>query len=382
MIINQVKHENNNINLNIALTDHEFKERFIRCADCGEILFKEDAVDIDGIYFCLNCVVACDVCGVLIPADSSYHVADSEYHYCRHCYGNETYICEDCGSHFRYSDSLMNIEGCLYCDRCAEEHQSAIDSYHTFKDYGNIEFHGVENRSQTPYMGFELEVDTNHNINRSAVINRFKDDFQDFFHYEEDGSLRHGWENISQPASLSYHLEMIEKYKNMFEVLKDDDLRSHDTDTCGFHIHIDRQFFEKQQDTATAKLLYIFEKFRDELMIFSRRTVDESESWARSRKHSNNNKGWIKKAVKDSKGYPEHGDRYYAVNLTNTNTIEIRLWKGTLNIETFEATLKFTAQLAGICKRISAVELSKMTFDDLLGSDKVVLSYWHRINNN
>ena len=113
-------------------------------------------------------------------------------------------------------------------------------------------------------------------------------------------------------------------------------------------------------------------------MIFSRRTEQESDNWARSRKSETNNKSWIKKAVKDSKGYQDHSLRYYAVNLTNSETVEIRLWKGTLNPETFEATLRFTARLAEMCKNTTAVELSKMSFEDLLGNNPVIRSYWER----
>ena len=68
----------------------------------------------------------------------------------------------------------------------------------------------------------------------------------------------------------------------------------------------------------------------------------------------------------------------YENSLTNSETVEIRLWKGTLNPETFEATLRFTAKLAEMCKNTTAVELSKMTFDDLLGNNPVIRSYWER----
>lgn len=64
--------------------------------------------------------------------------------------------------------------------------------------------------------------------------------------------------------------------------------------------------------------------------------------------------------------------------MTNSETIEIRLFRGTLNAETFEATLKFTNRIAELCKNTSAVELIKMTFEDLLGSDEVILFYWNR----
>ncbi len=382
MTINQIKRENQNIHLEVILCARDFDSFFVYCEDCGEIVLKEKAIEIDGEYFCSSCIDYCDNCGSAVPRRYSHTVEDSDYIYCSRCYEAECYVCADCGRHYRYSDSVTAIDGCYYCEHCVEEHRSPIETYHTFKEYGNIKFYGTENRSQTPYMGFELEVDTDCQIDRTAVINRFKDDFGDFLHYEEDGSLRYGWENISQPASLSYHLEMMDKYKNMFEILKNEDIRSHDTNTCGLHMHIDRKYFGDKEDSSVAKMLYLFEKFHSELLSFSRRTESQADDWARSRKYMSSSKGWIKKAVKDSKGYQDHSMRYFAVNLTNDETIEIRLWRGTLNSETFEATLKFTARIAELCKNTSAVELAKMTFDELLGSDEVILSYWNRINNN
>lgn len=379
MTINEIKNENGMLHLEVILCSREFEQYFVYCEDCGDIVIKEKAIELDGAYYCSSCVITCDECGCLFPRRNMRTAEDSEQVYCNRCFEDDCYVCADCGRHYRYSDSVTAIDGCYYCQYCVEEHSSPIGCYHDFKQYGEIEFYGTEKRSQTPYMGLELEVDTDHRIDRTAVINRFKDDFGDFLHYEEDGSLRFGWENISQPASLSYHLGMMDKYKNMFESLKEEDLRSHDVNTCGLHIHVDRTYFGKSEDTAISKLLYIFERFRSELMVFSRRTESQANDWARSRKHSNTKSGWIKKAIKDSKSYYDHSERYYAVNLTNTETVEIRLFRGTLNIETFEATLKFTARLAELSKTVSAVELARMTFEDLLGSDEVILSYWDRV---
>ena len=44
---------------------------------------------------------------------------------------------------------------------------------------------------------------------------------------------------------------------------------SHQTDTCGLHIHVHRSTFgetEAQQETCIARILYIVEKFWDELL--------------------------------------------------------------------------------------------------------------------
>ena len=158
-------------------------------------------------------------------------------------------------------------------------------------------------------------------------------------------------------------------------------MKSHDVGTCGLHCHLDRLFFGKKEDSSIAKMLYLFEKFRPELMRFSRRTEEQISSWCRSRKQNyDGTAGWIKKALIDSKYSYNYQNRYYSINLTNSETIEIRLWRGTLKPETFEATLKFTARLAEFCKHTRSVDLAKMTFDDLLGDDPVIRSYWNRVN--
>lgn len=205
MNINKIKNENGVINLNITLNESDFENHFITCESCGEIILKETAVYADGAYYCPECVCCCEYCGEYHTADNMHRPEDSEYYYCEHCYDTETYVCADCGRHFRYSESLTNIEGESYCEDCADNHRDLIASYHTFKDYGDIRFYGNEDRSQTPYMGFELEVDSDFAVKRITAVNKLQSIFGDFLHYENDGSLRCGWENISQPASLSYH---------------------------------------------------------------------------------------------------------------------------------------------------------------------------------
>ena len=114
-------------------------------------------------------------------------------------------------------------------------------------------------------------------------------------------------------------------------------------------------------------------------MLFSRRNRGQADTWAKSRKSDRCEKNWIKRSIKDAKGWAAYNDRYFAVNLVNTNTVEIRLWRGTLNLETFMATLKFTARLAELCREVRAVDLAGMSFSDLLGNDEEILSYWNRV---
>jgi len=380
MTINEIKRENGNIYLEMVLCHRDFDRFFVYCEDCGEIILKEKALEIDGEYYCSCCVLTCDTCGCLVPRRYSHTVEDSsDYIYCDHCHNQQTYYCDDSGRRFRYSDSVTNVDGNYYCDRCIGAHSPIIQDYHTMKQYGEIKFYGEESRDESVYIGVELELDSDSSFDREEIAEELKCRFGDFFAYENDGSLKHGFEAISMPASINYHINMMPKYIDAFRYLSNNRIESHDVGTCGMHHHLDRRYFSGKEDSSVGKLLYLFEKFRRELMVFSRRTESQADDWARSRKYMSSGKGWIKKTIKDSKSYQDHSMRYFAVNLTNSETIEIRLWRGSINPETFEATLKFSARLAELCKNTSAVKLSKMTFKDLLGSDEVILSYWDRV---
>lgn len=378
---NYVKNEND-LTITITLTEEEFENHFCFCSDCGELLFISEAIRIDGEYFCQNCVCTCDVCGRYIRNDDSYRTVDSDYDYCHDCFISETYRCSDCGERFRYEDDLHEVDDGWYCNDCYPDHKPIIASYHSMKDYGDIVFYGDADRRNVLHIGFELETDSDHRVDRQRIADGVKDILGDFVNLENDGSLNYGFEIISHPATLEHHLSLMPKYKETFEYLIDNDMRGHDISTTGMHHHLDRRYFGAKEDSSIAKLMYVFEKFHREFKIFSRRTDSQCADWCRSRKQSYNGKaGWIKQAVMESKEYSSYQQRYYNINLTNANTIEIRLWKSTHNIETFEATLKFTARLAQLCRDTRAVDLAKFSFDDLLGDSPTIRAYWTRINN-
>ena len=89
MTINE-KRENNIIYLEIALCDREFNDYFVRCEDCGTIVFKSDAVEIDDEYYCSDCITTCSHCGCVMPINEICSVRDSSAGYCRNCYETET----------------------------------------------------------------------------------------------------------------------------------------------------------------------------------------------------------------------------------------------------------------------------------------------------
>jgi hypothetical protein len=87
---------------------------------------------------------------------------------------------------------------------------------------------------------------------------------------------------------------------------------------------------------------------------FSRRNSGQM-NWCRI-SHDDDDLASIKDMVERKKKWRQDKDwrdRYEAVNDCRPDTVEIRLWRGSLNMETIRATVEFTAGLAIICNSMS-----------------------------
>lgn len=97
-----------------------------------------------------------------------------------------------------------------------------------------------------------------------------------------DGSLDDGMEIVTHPMSLDYHLE-----KFCWDALTARAIklgyRSHQTSTCGLHVHVSRdglgETYEEQEATIS-RILYFTEAHWNELLKFSRRTEYTMNRWA------------------------------------------------------------------------------------------------------
>lgn len=57
---------NEDLSVTITFTEEEFENLFCFCADCGELMFIDYAVRLNGEYFCDECLTTCDCCGTVI----------------------------------------------------------------------------------------------------------------------------------------------------------------------------------------------------------------------------------------------------------------------------------------------------------------------------
>lgn len=137
---------------------------------------------------------------------------------------------------------------------------------------------------------------------------------------------------------------------------------SHQAGTCGLHIHVSRLAFgetEQEQDAAIARILYFFEKHWQELLKFSRRTRRQLEQWAARYGYKEQPQEILEHA---KKGY--HGGRYTCVNLQPCDTIEFRMFRGTLKYNTLIATLQLVNRVCDVAIHLSDEELKAMSWSD------------------
>lgn len=255
-----------------------------------------------------------------------------------------------------------------------------IYRYHS-SNRPSLYFNGGENCEDNLFLGIELEFDT-----RNSRIG-WRDNKLDlieesnllwgnntFIYYMNDGSLHNGLEMITQPATFEYHVANKEKYKELFDIIKKHGFKSQSFKNCGLHIHFNKNFFKNDADLYIMNLLYIVEKFWREFVLFSRRNYDSVQRW--SDKYSKK----PEEIVGDMHKLYCNLSRYKAVNLTNRNTIEFRIYKGTLDIDDFFATLEFTKNVIYCAKTYSPIELQNMTFEKLIETSPELVRYWKKCN--
>lgn len=222
------------------------------------------------------------------------------------------------------------------------------------------------------YMGVEVEFDTSKPESQRLsckhdLIDRSNEIFGNntFAYYMKDGSVRKGLELITQPATFAAHEQLEDQYRQLFTMIKEHGFGSDKFQTCGYHIHFNRSYFSESPDFFTVKLLYLVEKFWRDLVLLSRRDYDRIVRWA------NKYNDTPQKVVDNFKGGCCHSDRYHAINLTNANTIEFRIYKGTLDVDKFLATMELTRNLIVAAKTKSPGELQRMQFSELITSGRL-----------
>lgn len=338
-------------------------ENYVTCQHCGKTILKSEASEYDGVYLCSHCadteVEICDVCG-------NYHYRGfmriSNINICDRCYDTYDYItCESCGDIVSCDETCYDDENDeYYCSNCYRERlkSKSIRNY-SYKPSPN--FLPACSGDQR-YLGVELEVDDGgYSCENAYSLLEIANANNNHIYIKSDGSIGDGFEIVSHPMTLDYHMNKM-PWKDVMQKAINMCYHSHQTRTCGLHVHVNRLSLGDsiaEQEDVISKILLFVEKNWDEIAKFTRRDADRLDRWAARYGYENSGKKILDKAKNDC-------DRYHAVNILNAHTIEFRMFRGTLKYNTFIATLQFVNRVCELCKTMNEIDINNLTWNDFV----------------
>ena len=328
----------------------------------------------------------CENCHTYVPISKIREVnaGNSErLCFCSECCNDQCFYCNNCGKYFLRSqyECIMDVHGigdlcrdcfealdgfvCEYCEEafvgddygynglcrfCDEDND--CDSSYPIRDYHcglGLSFHQSKSAidSNAPlYLGFELEAagfDSPDKCDETAeyLLSEFSHN-EDYFHLENDGSIPdYGFELISMPMTLDFHKKF--NWEEIFKYMLDEGMRAHDIGkNVGLHVHFNRNFLTPVE---MAKLEFYISLNKRKFECIARR---EENRWAGFK---------VPNGTISHFGKSSDECRYAAVNFTNRNTIEIRIFRSSLRYKTVIATLEIVDALVRFVKTLRAVNL-------------------------
>ena len=350
-IIDSASTNSESIEVVVAITCHSCGDEFEYDADNERhYQTKQSSWNYNTREFIHKDIYACDSCTEKCPACGDYQL-DRQVagvwtlgEYCGSC--TEDYReCERCEGIFSTDDIRYIGSGdSCFCDGCigrVANWCSMCDQYewhdemchpdsefvHSYSYKPTPKFHGSSDKHL--YFGMELEVEA-HTADYTWGAETVTDSWGDFAYLKEDSSLNFGFEIVTHPATLEYFQDEVNW--NTLDTLRTAGFRSWSAGSCGIHIHIDRRAFTD----------------RTHLLAFTY-LINRNENLCRHIAGRNSHYGIINEGAKIDnvltikRRYSEArgGDRYNAINLQNNNTVEIRMFKGSLKVERVRSAIQF-----------------------------------------
>ena len=344
-------------------------DSYFYCEDCGTYYPEDAAVEVnpdtrDSHFVCEVCADRyyrlCDDCGHFFD-DNHISRSDAYHDICTNC-DEDWCSCSECGEVMRVEDAYYDDdEGEYYCSDCAPSSHLYDYSYKPAPVFGTTE--GDDGRSRyygdDLTFGVELECDGGDSVSDALRdINRITDRC----YCKHDGSLSNGYEIVTHPGTLAWHKERF-PWADVCEASRNNGFRSHDTDTCGLHVHVGRdQLGDRPNDTA-AKMSLITYRLKDWFVRFSRRGGESR--WTKYTEPESPLGGNSLASLRDYYALLRR-DRYRAVNVQNGGTVEVRIFRGTLVPTTVLACIELVSNLALYARDHELEDCLAVTWDELV----------------
>jgi hypothetical protein len=330
------------------LPEEVFDETHFYCEGCDSYYHNDERSE--HVYasssYCNDCFYEdhtyCHQCDEPIRTDYSYYSEITNYDYCEYCYSDLHSHCENCGNDYWTEDG---------CD-C----EVAIHNY-SYKPNPNY-FH-IPRLKEKFYIGVELETESKGNCRQKCAEDIT--DISDLFYLKNDSSIEDGFEIVSHPFSEGWYKKHREIFNEALTTLRDHGFRSYNTSTCGIHIHISKNYLS---GLDLAKLHLFFCENEEFIKTISQRNPNNLNQWGKVKKD--------KKAIYDQSKKKGGSERYTAINLQNHNTIEFRIFRGTLNENSYHKNIEF---VIAICNFVKVTSLQQLTTDQFYNYVRIDKNY-------
>ena len=368
---------------------------YLCSTECTDNHFFVDTLQDSAI--CESCMRICERCDSTMTSDDDYGWLNGNDLWCISCLENHANYCDRCSAwhngssyypedrHGSYCEDC--ISNAMYCEGCDEYYMDGCNNCDT-EDYidGDRIVHDYSYRpdpifySSSPderlYFGIEIEVEAkggNYETRRNAAQRAHALEDNQLAYLKNDGSLNCGFEIVTHPMSHDYYMnEANELWETLEDLRNNYDMTSWATRTCGLHIHISRTGFNGGAHMHRfLRLVYSNQAFYELLAGRS------SSSWSKFDDVDKavptgelNGEGFREwrtvRSYKDKINNGRNTDRYSAVNTQNRATLEMRIFKGTINsgkvksqINLAHASVEYTRTLTVKDVRDGALEAPK-----------------------
>lgn len=252
-----------------------------------------------------------------------------------------------------------------------------VYDYHEGPDVGRVPSL-IFDRMKVPMLaGVEIEMECGEDDDSDdiyAVAAHLASCVKGYAKFERDRSLDNGLEIITGYTGLDTHEERL---RRLCEAIADCDvsITSATTHTCGLHVHIDRQDIDPFH---AGKLMAFIHAPEQERLIrcIARRYGGNYSCQSYDKKKVSNQDVLDSKARLQSykeyiKAHPEYtyskpfvmtGSRYELVNFQNERTLEFRMFKGSVALDTIMASIEFSRMVWFFTRQASIRELTTNHF--------------------
>ena len=369
-------------------TDDELDVATITCS-CGSDIPKDEEITTSyGDIICSDCCMTCERCDNVGSTRDDFNNIDGHQWWCKTCTDNHAHWCDWHDEYFTgytygaedssyvfcemcYNDNTNWCDTCelAYVEGCTLDHDDEVDSriIHDYSYKPDPIFHSSPDENTRLYFGIEVETespgDENYSNRREAAEFAYRLEQSNLAYLKSDGSLDCGFEVVTHPMTHSFYMNNATLLWDTISRLKTEhSMMAWGTNTCGLHIHISRNGFSTGSHQHRFLQLVYNNKELYELLAGRSAT-----HWAKFDDVVNQDTGKKSFRYKLDNNHRDT-DRYSAVNTINRNTLEMRIFRGSLNIGFIKASI----DLAHASVEFTRVMSVKQVIDGGLSTAKFV----------